>query len=159
MNTTRTTAITHFNFEADFVEENVRCIPMIVRFKLDACGIKLKLSEWSSMTVEEREMLATQPCETVHEVDAYENYLRGIIKKRTGNEATRLVIDTIPAWSIKSVIPTVLQQRLTHLSIKLSVHQWENLYDLQRFALIKLSSAGHEQKNLPKALREFGLML
>ena len=44
----------YFNFEEDFVENNVRCIPMIVRFKLDACGIKLKLSEWSKMVIEER---------------------------------------------------------------------------------------------------------
>ena len=34
-----------FVFEEDFVEENVRCIPMTVRFKMDAAGIKLKLAE------------------------------------------------------------------------------------------------------------------
>ncbi|MEO6674638.1 MAG: nitrate reductase associated protein, partial [Ginsengibacter sp.] len=43
-----------FKFEEDFVEEGVRCIPMVVRFKLDACGIKLKLSEWSTLIFEER---------------------------------------------------------------------------------------------------------
>ena len=39
--------IEYFDFEEDFVEKNIRCIPMIVRFKMDEAGIKLKLSEWS----------------------------------------------------------------------------------------------------------------
>ena len=39
--------IEYFNFEEDFVEKNIRCIPMIVRFKMDKAGIKLKLAEWS----------------------------------------------------------------------------------------------------------------
>ncbi|WP_353849846.1 nitrate reductase associated protein, partial [Hydrotalea sp.] len=34
-----TKKIEYFQFEEDFVEENVRCIPMIVRFKMDAVGI------------------------------------------------------------------------------------------------------------------------
>jgi len=52
----------YFKFEEDFVEENIRCIPMCVRFKLDACGIKLKLSEWSKMKFEERNLLCRLEC-------------------------------------------------------------------------------------------------
>jgi len=33
--------IEYFKFEEDFIEEDVRCIPMIVRFKMDLAGIKL----------------------------------------------------------------------------------------------------------------------
>lgn len=35
-----------FQFESDFVA-TLRCIPMIVRFKLDLCGVKLSLKAWS----------------------------------------------------------------------------------------------------------------
>lgn len=37
---------TFFKFEADFVD-TLRCVPMIVRFKLDTVGIKLSLRAWS----------------------------------------------------------------------------------------------------------------
>jgi len=35
-----------FDFEADFVL-SLRCIPMIVRYKLDTYGVKLKLAHWN----------------------------------------------------------------------------------------------------------------
>ena len=56
-----------FDFETDFMENNIRCIPMIVRFKLDAIGIKLKLAEWSRFTVEERTRLTEKSCITPEE--------------------------------------------------------------------------------------------
>lgn len=43
-----------FAFESDFVD-SLRCIPMVVRYKLDTCGIKLKLPEW----VKERKAYAS----------------------------------------------------------------------------------------------------
>lgn len=38
-----------FAFEADFVV-SLGCIPMRVRYKLDTCGIKLKLPQWHQLT-------------------------------------------------------------------------------------------------------------
>ncbi len=50
----------YFRFEEDFVEDGVCRIPMTVRFKLDACGIKLKLEHWTRFTPKERGRLADQ---------------------------------------------------------------------------------------------------
>jgi hypothetical protein len=72
----------YFRFEADFVEDNVRCIPMIVRFKLDACGIKLKLAQWSKFSPQERKQLSVQPCSTAAAIDAYRLYLQELIARR-----------------------------------------------------------------------------
>src|SRR3981081_610254 len=77
-----------FKFEQDFVEDNIRCIPMIVRFKLDACGIKLKLAQWSKFTARERKQLGDQPCVTVEQINAYRLFLQHLIAIRTGLEAT-----------------------------------------------------------------------
>ncbi|RYZ55838.1 MAG: hypothetical protein EOP49_01985 [Sphingobacteriales bacterium] len=52
----------HFKFEEDFMEDGIRCIPMIVRFKLDLAGIKLKLAEWCRFSVDERATLTGLPC-------------------------------------------------------------------------------------------------
>jgi hypothetical protein len=149
--------IEYFDFEEDFVEENMRCIPMIIRFKMDAAGIKLKLAEWSKFTVEERIHLAMQKCETDSEIKTYHHFLSEIIKNHTGNDATILTIDTNPEWANVSNIPTLLLEKLTACNQPISVLQWKNLSNLQRFALIKLSKESHESKNLPKALKEFGL--
>jgi hypothetical protein len=149
--------IEYFDFEEDFVEENMRCIPMIVRFKMDAAGIKLKLAEWSKFTVEERIQLAMQNCDTDSEIKTYNHFLSEIIKNHTGNDATILTIDTNPEWGNVNAIPTLLQEKFTVCNQAISVLQWKNLSNLQRFALIKLSKESHESKNLPKALKEFGL--
>ena len=59
---------------------------MIVRFKLDACGIKLKLNEWSKMNLEERNNLADMQCALPAKMKLlhYRNYLRRLIINRTG---------------------------------------------------------------------------
>ncbi len=147
----------YFRFEDDFVEENVRCIPMIVRFKLDACGIKLKLSEWSRMSVEERGDLANMPCNSSEEIMAYHFYLKKLIFKRTGNEATELPIPANPAWQLDE-IPLPLQEKLREFEWTISMKQWKALSDLQRFALLKLSYPGHENRNFPRAMKEFDLV-
>ncbi|NET53376.1 MAG: hypothetical protein F6K09_33390 [Merismopedia sp. SIO2A8] len=63
--------MTHFfQFEADFVN-SLRCIPMQVRFKLDTCGIKLKLIQWHNFNQQERQALVEMPCTTPAEIQAY----------------------------------------------------------------------------------------
>jgi hypothetical protein len=147
----------YFAFEADFVEDNVRCIPMIVRFKLDACGIKLKLKEWSKMETEERENLATLSFDSVDEIAAYKNYLVNVIKKHTGESGTEIPVMTNPPWTRTDEIPHPLQEKLKEFEWAISPVQWLNLSELQRFALLKLSYPGHENRNFPKAMKEFNL--
>ena len=100
--------IEYFDFEEDFVEKNIRCIPMIVRFKMDAAGIKLKLSEWSLFSIEERKELTVKSCCSAEEAGAYVRYLSGLIQKYTGNEATALAINKRPEWDELNKIPFVL---------------------------------------------------
>ena len=151
-------ATEYFNFEQDFMEDNIRCIPMIVRFKLDACGIKLKLRAWSKMTVDEREHLGTLPVDSEADLEVYRNYLKGIIHQRTGEEATLISIDTVGTlWHSINSLPDVLREKLIEYKMNISLDQWKNLTTLQRFALVKLTRPGHENMNFPKAMHEFGL--
>ncbi len=148
----------YFKFEEDFIEENVRCIPMIVRFKLDACGIKMKLNEWSKLTTDERVRLAEDPCHTTAEVQAYRQYVVERIKLRANQEATDLAVDQNPPWARTDDLPSSLSQKLTEANLSVSVRQWNNLDTLQRFALTKLSGSSHESKNFIKAVKEFELI-
>lgn len=146
-----------FRFEEEFVEANIRCIPMIVRFKLDACGIKLRLAEWSRMIPSERKHLAQSPCFTLPQIEQYRKDLTRIILDRTGNQATELPIPANTAWEKMDKIPDSIKEKLQEFSCSVTLTQWQSLSDLQRFALLKLSYPGHENKNFPKALAEFGL--
>lgn len=151
-------AIQYFKFEEDFIEESVRCIPMIVRFKLDTCGIKLKLMEWSKMTVRERNNLAEYPCYTKEEAGAYRRYVQEVVRLRAGQDATELAIENNPLWAKLTEIPGLFREKLKELNLSVTLTQWQELSALQRFALLKLSSPGHENKNFPRALKEFNLM-
>lgn len=146
-----------FAFEADFVN-SLRCIPMQVRYKLDTCGIKLKLSDWHQMTLEERENLVELPCNTQTEIQTYREYLQQLILQRTDSPATKLPVEPDPAWMDAHNIPSSLQQKCHEIDVTLTLQQWANLTPLQRFALIKLSRSGHENRNFLRAIEEFHLI-
>ncbi|MDB5020053.1 MAG: hypothetical protein JWQ28_1180 [Pedobacter sp.] len=150
--------IEYFNFEEDFVEDNIRCIPMVVRFKMDAVGVKLKLSEWSKFKPKERVKLALMPIDMASELENYHQYLTSLISSYTGNTATNMEVDRQPAWGNIQQIPDLLIEKALEIQLELSTEQWQQLTDIQRFALLKLCRPGHENKNFSKAVIEFGLM-
>ena len=149
--------IEYFDFEGDFIEKNIRCIPMIVRLKMDSAGIKIKLEEWSKLAVEERIDLATRQCSNDEEAKKYRDQAEELLKKRSGNEVTDLPVDANPEWTNLDKIPDLLADKLREIRLTILLEQWAGLTDLQRFALLKLCRPGHENKNFPKALIEFGL--
>jgi hypothetical protein len=152
-------SLRYFKFEEDFIEDGMRCIPMIVRFKLDACGIKLKLSEWSKFSIKERELLSEIKCEQKLELEFCRNYLQQLVYNYTGKKVVELTIDEDPAWSHAHEIPFLLKQELAKYHWSISLLQWKSLTNLKRFALMKLCKPGHENKNFPKAIKEFGLAI
>jgi len=146
----------YFDFENDFVD-TLRCIPMIVRYKLDTADKKLQLAEWSRLTAEQKQILAETPCESPTEIEAYRNYLdervwersKKVVKDLGGVDAT---------WENLSRVPTeVLEKAREWQCVPPTLAQWISLDLLQRFALVKLSRSGHEGENFPKAMVEFRL--
>ena len=150
--------IEYFLFEEDFMERNIRCIPMIVRFKMDKAGIKLKLSEWNKFCTPERISLAQMPCCSEEEIKHYCFYLTNLVKKYTGREANTLEIIENPLWANVYTIPDILTRKVNEFGWKLSEEKWRRLTNLQRFALVKLCRPRHENKNFPKAMKEFRLV-
>lgn len=151
-------SINYFLFEKDFVDNGVRCIPMVVRYKLDTVAIKLSLKQWSDFSVDERVQLALRPCTTTNDIEAYTIYLVDLIHKRSAEKPVWLLTDTHPEWHRLDVLPSVLLERLRDSKMSLTLSQWASLTAMQRFALIKLSRSRHEHKNFPKAMKEFGLV-
>ncbi len=147
-----------FNFEADFVD-SLRCIPMVVRMKLDTCGVKLKLAEWNHFTKLECDRLVELACVESAEIIAYRDYLDRLIMQHTGQPASLLSIDPDPPWLNDRELPTSVKTKATEEGLEITLTQWSGLSPIQRFALIKLTRSAHENNNFLPALREFGLLI
>jgi hypothetical protein len=146
-----------FEFEADFVD-SWRCIPMQVRYKLDTCGIKLKLAEWNQMNQESRQNLVSLPCDTDMQIDNYRCYIQELVLQLTGNPVAELPIEPDPAWVNITTIPQSIHEKAQEMGVIITIEAWKDLSILQRFALIKLSRPSHENKNFLSALQEFKLL-
>jgi hypothetical protein len=140
------------------MENNMRCIPMIIRFKMDMAGIKLRLSEWKRFSTEERIELALMNCGFNEGREQYAGYLTGLVRKYTRRNPTSMEVNKTPTWKDPHSIPGTLIEKLKEFDWSLSITQWKRLTDLQRFALLKLCRPGHENQNFPKAMKEFNLV-
>lgn len=149
-----------FDFEQDG-RYPLRRIPMIMRFNLDACGIRISLTGWITLSRSEREELVALPCTSEKERDIFRARIEAMFAPHADNPDAvieRVAIDVSPAWKMTHEIPQAVLDTLKELSLpKVSLAQWEAMNDLQRFALIKLTRTGHKNANLLPALKEFGL--
>jgi len=147
-----------FDFEAEFTA-SLRCIPMVVRYKLDRCGIKLKLIHWHQLSHDQRQWLVITPCDRPEEQEHCRQQLRDWVTASHGTPPGDLAVPETFEWEITNAIPETVQQQLQRENIPaFTVEQWAALTPLQRFALVKLSQPGHENRNFAPALHEFGLV-
>jgi len=146
----------HFKFESEFVTD-LRCIPMLVRYKLDTCGVKLKLSHWHQFSQEERQQLVEKDCTKPEEIAGYRDWLQKLVIKYNNSPASELTIEPYPDWMNAEKIPDSIQEKVEEMGVKLTLEQWKLLTPVQRFALIKLSRPSHENKNFLPAFQEFNL--
>ncbi|MFM7550184.1 MAG: nitrate reductase associated protein [Cyanobacteriota bacterium] len=148
---------TCFAFEADFTA-NLRCIPMAVRRKLDLAGVKLKLQHWSELAESERgELLAWG--DDAAAIEAMRTHLLRRTAELSAGQARDLPRPADEPWQQTEHLPEVLAASCSQLALSLRPEAWATLDELQRFALVKLSHPGHEHRNLPRALAEFGLLV
>ncbi|TLV02710.1 nitrate reductase associated protein [Dyadobacter luticola] len=143
-----------FQFENDFVG-TLKCVPMIVRYKLDACRVKLKLADWVKLSYAEKDDLAQMPCYLDFEVENYGRYVRELVWKYTGVYPS-ILLDLNDMWSQANLVPEEVNEKAAEWECaEITIRQWAALDFLERFALVKLSRSGHEGKNFPAAVREF----
>jgi hypothetical protein len=145
-----------FEFEADFVD-SLRCIPMAVRLRLDVCGVKLKLNEWSKLDQAQRLRLVQASFADAEDIRAYSQDLCVLVEKITSARPSMLVELPEPVWENGEEIPAQILEQARKVGMTLTAEAWSTLSPLQRFALGKLSRPGHENRNFIPAMKEFGL--
>jgi hypothetical protein len=145
-----------FAFEADFVND-LRCLPMAVRRKLDLAGVKLKLAQWHGLEPAEREQLLAWP-DNATAIAELRRWLLERSAALTGGPARTMDPASGTSWQQNGAPPAELLASCEQLGLTLPADGWAKLEELQRFALVKLCHPGHEHRNLPRALEEFGLI-
>jgi len=146
-----------FRFEEDFAGD-LRCIPMAVRFRLDLAGIKLSLRQWSRMSRAERAWLLALPVTDDAVLAKYRDTVAACLI-RQGEQPERLETEQSPAWAAVHEVPAQVATYAQLAGVASpTLPQWQALGELQRFALVKLSRAKHDNVNFLPALREFGLL-
>ena len=146
-----------FQFEADFIE-SLRCIPMLVRFKLDTCGVKLALSHWNKFPQQVRQTLVDRSCTTPTEIRAYREELQQLVLQYSDTPAKELPVEENPPWMDATAVPVQVSEKAREFDAAIGSDQWASLTPLQRFALIKLSRSSHENSNFLPACQEFNLI-
>lgn len=147
-----------FQFEQDKYYA-LRRVPMAMRIKLDLCGIKLSLRDWSRFSRSDREALAAMPYESEAQLAAFESRAEILIAAIAGDSTTTARYARPAPWETSSDIPEAVRREIAALGIPAPTQvQWAGLTALQRYALIKLTREGRKNEKLPAALNEFGLI-
>jgi hypothetical protein len=145
-----------FEFERDFAA-SLACIPMSVRLKLDTCGVKISLAQWTRLSEPERARALELPCARPADCASFRAWLVGRIEAH-GEAPRSIPVDPVPAWENAAAVPPALNEYLKSRALApLTPAEWQRLAPLERFALLKLSRPSHDNVNLEPALREFGI--
>ena len=132
---------------------------MVVRFKLDRCGVKLSLRQWSKMGAVNRTSLLAMRCDTAAEIETYRIAVIHLATAHCAEVIKRLPGDPEPAWANPSRVPGDVLRQAADLRVEPpSPQSWSRLSTLQRFALLKLARSDHDNHNFIPAMREMRLI-
>ena len=146
--------IRRFAFE-DEIHQNLGCVPMAVRRKLDRAGIKISLEQWQALGLGERLALCHLPVEHEEERDAMRMFTDEAVKAKTGQGVKPLTEASRAAAQPPEHPPAALVEHARVLGVTLNQPLWDKLDSDERYALIKLGDVFTPSHNLPAALAEF----
>ncbi|MFM0140273.1 nitrate reductase associated protein [Caballeronia grimmiae] len=148
-----------FKFEIES-SDNLRFIPLAVRFNLDRFGMRITLDQWQMLPYDDRVLLARFPIEDEAEVEKnFDLALEEMLKTHANAAPERIPRDLEPVWAHADAVPeTVIRQSSLSGVSAPSLSHWAALDPFQRYALAKLSRNTNKANHdfLP-AMREFGL--
>lgn len=148
-----------FGFEAHY-QRTLQCMPISLRRKLDACGLKLSLAQWRALPRPLRETLLEAPADTPRATTRLAQLLRRRAE-RMGWPDLACVPPECALGDPNSPYPAVVSKFAADGLAPPDHARWRALTPLQRYALGKLARRGgdgHSALNWREALVEFRLV-
>ena len=131
-------------------------IPLRVRYKLDCAGVRLRLSQWQTMTSEDKAQLLQLPVATLSEQNAY----RVALSQMVGRQGETLLADGSDTaqqeWRNTGKWPEVVVRQCDAQQLNLPpLAEWQELAETDRHALFVLARSHHSQKEFFAAMALF----
>lgn len=146
--------IRRFQFEAE-VFQDLSCVPMAVRRKLDRVGLKVGLEQWQALDPGERLAVCHLPADSREECEALDTFVRESVRRHSGVEPKALNPEQRAGAEPPGEAPAQLLENARAAGVTLGSYQWSRLDDDERYALIKLGGGASPSRNLRAALEEF----
>jgi hypothetical protein len=146
--------IRQFNFE-DEIHQNLGCVPMAVRRKLDRAGIKISLVQWQALGYGERLALCHLPVASGEECEALRIFTDEAVTAQCGSGAKPLPEASRASAEPPDHPPARLVEHARAEGFTLNQPAWDRMDGDERYALIKLGDIEKPSHNLPAALAEF----
>ncbi len=136
-----------FRHEYDLIG-NLRRFPLVVRYRLDVMQLHLPLGTWQQLSYEDRLLLAIAPFATQADQHALALTLNSAVRKIQDQELSALPEEPIADYRQREQVPEAIAQALARFQLVITLEQWQQLPELARFGLAKLSRHGHDNRRL-----------
>jgi len=149
-----------FGFEVES-SDNLRFIPLAVRFNLDRFGMRITLDQWQHLPHDDRVLLSRFPVEDDVELEKhFDLALDEMMKTHVNAKPEQIARDPDPVWAHADAVPeTVIRQSSLCGVSAPSLDRWGKLDRFQRYALAKLSrNTDKVNHDFLPAMHEFGLV-
>ncbi|MCE2832432.1 MAG: nitrate reductase associated protein [Oxalobacteraceae bacterium] len=131
-------------------------IPLSIRYKLDRAEIKLHLTQWQKISLDDRQRLLDTPCGTATEVIAYRALLLELIERYFSAPPTSHPLTSDEPWANSSRWPQVVIEQSEKQSTALPpVEKWQTLSEIDRHALFVLGRSKHAHEEFIAAVALF----
>ena len=135
---------------------SLELIPLSVRHKLDCSEVKLHLTQWQALSIDERALLVQQGCGDLDEVRRYRDLLNQMIDKHHGVPPTSHPLTGDEPWRDVTRWPEVVVDQCGKQQLELpEVEQWRSLGEADRHALFVLGRSKHSQGEFVGAMKLF----
>src|ERR1700761_4968777 len=117
-----------FNFEVES-SENLKFIPMVVRFNLDRFGLRISLEQWQMLPLEDRALLARFPVDEDIAIEPnFDHALFEMLRTHANVEPEWFTPEDNPAWRDTAAVPETIQNQASLANLPApSVDQWSKL--------------------------------
>jgi hypothetical protein len=138
-------------FERD-IDPDLRHIPMLVRMKLDLCGVRIELKSWQALSDADRALLIEQQADTRREVADYITSLQRLCGQYALHSMSAEGLNARKAWLTARPVPPPVSAMLARVGSDLD---WSALGTFERYVLTHLAR-GDAFEKFSSAVVEFG---
>jgi hypothetical protein len=145
--------------------ENLKFMPLCVRFNLDCAGLRVSLAEWQALSWQTRAALTAFPVESEADTPGGADFVQLLTQAMSNELGTVPADDPAAAAQVVQVIPDSahinanVERQCRLIGVPIPDHAaWAALSDFQRYALAKLSRKEVANHDFLPALLEFGLI-